>query len=86
MTSAVVTKPVDLPCSLAYSNTDFKGFLSLSTEIEPLYVLWPVAKAVPPAAESVTFSLGSLGLVRLVPFKYLSKAVWSNSLVLGLSA
>src|SRR5699024_8512417 len=62
--SAVDTRPVDLPFSLACSNTVLTLFLLASTPIAPLYVFCPELNAVAPAAESVTFSFGSLGFVR----------------------
>ena len=52
----VVTMPVDLPASLQASRSVATGlpFEPGVTETTPLFVLYPVAMAVPPAAESVT--------------------------------
>ncbi len=49
----VTTRPVALPASSADSRMVFTFLPSGVTEIMPLFVLWPVASAVPPAAESV---------------------------------
>ena len=49
-----VAIPTFLPFFLAFAAIDSIIFLFLSTPIAPLYVLIPVAKAVPPVDESVT--------------------------------
>ncbi|MNP28046.1 hypothetical protein D3C76_1209930 [compost metagenome] len=56
MIRAVVTRPVDLPLNSAASITEANGLdtSSLDTLMPALYVLCPVAKAVPAEAESVT--------------------------------
>jgi hypothetical protein len=51
--AVVETRPVLRPASLAASNTDPTGRPSGLMAIHPLFVLCPVARAVPPAAESV---------------------------------
>ena len=50
----LVTTPVPKPAALAHSVRDDTGFPSGSTPMALLYVFTPQARAVPPAAESVT--------------------------------